>query len=190
MPRVANPPLFLLLACGLGACANDASPKASKHAAPATSATAQTSPPASPAEYACIAAAMTVPAAPLDDVPSVSPSPETAGDLADAMDEIADAFGCLYNIRAAQWQAPADDPDIVPAAEARRLTDNLRFAGEAPDAQALGEDFSRLLIKSIESASALEELIARSAPAAEAEAAFKLVEASCNECHTRFQGVE
>jgi hypothetical protein len=201
MPRLAKPALLFTLACGLAACANSASPNAaSKPAAsapPATApttapamgpATTQASSPGSPAEMACVAVAMSVPAAPLEDAPPAVALPDRAADLKDAMGEIGSAFGRLSNIRDAQWQVPAEQPDIVPAAEAGRLTHSLRLAADVPEAQSLGEDYSRLLLSSIERASALEALIARSAPAAETEAAFKLLESSCNDCHATFLG--
>ena len=57
-----------------------------------------------------------------------------------AMVEVDHAWAHLEAIKAAGWKVPHDHPDLVPAAEAGQLTDNLRFASEDTQAQKMGED--------------------------------------------------
>jgi protein tyrosine phosphatase (PTP) superfamily phosphohydrolase (DUF442 family) len=138
--------------------------------------------------YACIAAATPAPAVALDNTPSDFPEAHQAQGIVAAMIEVDLAFEHLTDIRAAGWQTPPDHPDLVPAAEAGRLTNNLRLTAEDTRATAEhGDDYTHLLLDSIAKASNLEELLVRSAPAANLEAAYKHLQASCNSCHTKYR---
>jgi cytochrome c556 len=97
------------------------------------------------------------------------------------------AFENIGEVRAAGWKTPEDHPDLVAAAEAGRLADNLRFGSEDERAKLLGDDFAQQLQKAIEKASALEEAIVRNAPRDELEAAYKAVNASCKACHAAYR---
>ncbi len=137
--------------------------------------------------YACVAAAVIASDEALDKAPSDFPSVRRAHGIVAAMIEVDAAFEHLGDIRAAQWKVPADHPDLVPAAEAGRLTDNLRFTLEDQKSKDLGAAFAAKLQKAIAETSALEEMLIASAPADQLEATYKAVNASCKDCHAAYR---
>ncbi len=133
--------------------------------------------------YACVAAATPVSQAALDLAPADFPAAREAEGIVAAMIEVDLAFEHLVTVRGAGWTVPPEHPDLVPAAEAGRLADNLRLSGEDPDVAALGEGFARRLAASVDEASALEAAIVRGAPRAELDALYARVRVSCKDCH-------
>lgn len=104
-----------------------------------------------------------------------------------AMVEVDYAYEHLTEIRSAGWNVPKDHPDLVPAAEAGRLTDQLRFSGEDTASQARGPEYMAMLTDAIAKASALEEGIVRGESKEQLEARWKVVAASCKECHAVYR---
>lgn len=137
--------------------------------------------------YACVAEAVVVDEATLNAAPNDFPSVRRAEGMTAAMVQVDLAFEHLGGIRAAQWKTPAAHPDLVPAAEAGRLADNLRFSGEDVKALALGDDYLARLNKAVSLATALEEALVRNASSEELEAAYKAVNASCKDCHAVYR---
>ena len=137
--------------------------------------------------YACVATATIADEVELDAVPANFPSVHRAQGIVASMVETDVAMDNINAIRAAKWKTPADHPDLVPAAEAGRLADNLRFAGDDAIIKAWGDDFAKRLQEAVALASALEEAIVRNASVEELEAAYKPVNASCKDCHAVYR---
>lgn len=137
--------------------------------------------------YACVANATAVSAAAIDTAPAEFPSLRKAEGIVAAMVEVDIAYEHLNDVRAAGWKVPGDHPDLVPAAEAGRLTDNLRFSHEDPKTKPYGEEYERLMIEAIKAASDLEEGIIADAPKDKLEASWKRVAASCKDCHAGYR---
>lgn len=137
--------------------------------------------------YTSVAATVPATTAAIDSAPDDFPPVRRATGIVAAMVEIDHAFEHLGDIRAAGWSVPAHHPDLVPAAEAGRLTDNLRISHDDTASPALGTDFTRLLDRAITEAADLEESILQGRPAADLDSKFKLIQASCKECHTAYR---
>jgi protein tyrosine phosphatase (PTP) superfamily phosphohydrolase (DUF442 family) len=140
--------------------------------------------------YACVASAVVVSAAALNAAPASFPAVRMPQGMTGAMVEVDHAYENLGHIRAAEWTTPKDHPDLVPAAEAGRLADHMRFSGDDPRAKALGDDFNRRLVAATASATALEEAIVAKSPKEHLEARWKLVVASCKDCHATYRDVK
>jgi protein tyrosine phosphatase (PTP) superfamily phosphohydrolase (DUF442 family)/cytochrome c556 len=139
--------------------------------------------------YACVMTATAVSIAVLDATPADFPSVQRARGIVAAMVEVDQAFDHLGDVRAAGWRVPSDHPDLVPAAEAGRLADNLRIAGEDPAARERGKDFLSKITDAVAKATALEDAIVRQAGHADLEGRYKLVQASCRDCHAKYRDV-
>ncbi len=137
--------------------------------------------------YASVEAGRPLSKTELDAAPADFPSVRMPSGMVAAMVEVDHAFEHLGDIRAAGWTTPKDSPDLVPAAEAGRLADHLRFSGEDPRATALGEEYADLLRRAIAIASQLERDLGRGAPKERLESAYKLIQASCKDCHVKFR---
>jgi hypothetical protein len=142
--------------------------------------------------YQCVAEATPASTAALDAAPGAFPEVRRAHGIVAAMVEIDLALEHLREVRDAGWTTPADHPDLVPAAEAGRLTDNLRFAHEDEKAHEHGDDFMKKMEQAIAEASTLEELIVGNARAEvggaeRLEAAYRAMSASCTACHVAYR---
>jgi hypothetical protein len=137
--------------------------------------------------YACVAAARPASQVELDAAPSEWPAVRKAQGLVAAMVGIDEAFEHLKAIRAAGWSVPRDHPDLVPAAVAGRLVDDLRLGAEDPLSGEHGDEFLRRHEEATRAASDLEEALVRGATGEELEARWRPVQASCTDCHTRFR---
>lgn len=136
--------------------------------------------------YACVQEAGPAGAA-LDSAPADFPSVRKPAGMVAAMVEVDLAYEHLGHIRAAGWKVPIDHPDLVPAAEAGRLADHLRFSGETAKSKRLGEAYQKLLLASIAAATDLEEAIVAGAKPEVLEAKWKPVAASCKDCHANYR---
>lgn len=140
--------------------------------------------------YACVREATAATAEELAAAPGEFPAVRKPRGIVAAMVEVDLAYEHLGAIRAAGWKVPADHPDLVPAAEAGRLADHLRYSGEDGAVKSLGADFERRLRASIERATALEGALAAGGAGPERlEALWKPVAASCKECHAAHRDV-
>jgi hypothetical protein len=126
--------------------------------------------------YASVACSHVATPMELDAAPADFPAVRRPEGLLAAMLDVDESFEHLTAIRASGWTAPIDHPDLVPAAEAGRLADGLRLAGEDPGALARGEELLRHLTAAAEKATALEEAIVDRATSATLEARCECVD--------------
>lgn len=122
-------------------------------------------------------------------VPANFPAIAKPSGFVQGMVEIDAAYDHLKAIEKAGWITPTDHPDLVPVAEAGRLADLYRTLGESDYTKRKPSDFARLLTRSNEEAQKLEDLLAAPGPKdpAALSAQFKLIAASCKECHVKYR---
>lgn len=137
--------------------------------------------------WECVASAARATGAELDAVPDSFPAVRRAEGLTAAMVEIDFAFEHLSVIKRAGWEVPSDHPDLVPAAEAGRLADNLRLAAEDPEAARHGAGFLGLLMESAKRAGELEGAIVAGEGGDSLNARIALVGADCKACHGKYR---
>jgi protein tyrosine phosphatase (PTP) superfamily phosphohydrolase (DUF442 family) len=137
--------------------------------------------------YACVAAATPEPQSVIDAAPHDFPPIHKPEGIVAAMVDADVTLANLEEIHAAGWTVPTDNPDLVPASEAGRLVDLLRYAGEDHRAKAEGADFAGKLNAGIAAATALEDAIVANAPAAALDQKFKLLNTACNTCHAVYR---
>lgn len=137
--------------------------------------------------YAVASGATLLNVSTINAVPANFPAVAKPSGFVQGMVEIDVAFEHLKLIEKASWTTPADHPDLVPAAEAGRLADLYRTLGESDYTKRKPSDFARLLTKSNEEAQKLEDLLASPGPKDHAALTtqFKLIAASCKECHVK-----
>lgn len=139
--------------------------------------------------YACVAAMTVANPAAIDAARADFPSVRKAEGMVASMVEVDAAYEFLGAMRTAGWKPPADHPDLIPAVEAGKLADNLRFSGEDPKSREFGPDYMQKLTSAIAAATAMEDAFVAGAPAADLEARYKLVQASCKDCHAKYRDV-
>lgn len=138
--------------------------------------------------YACASGATVLGANVIDAVPAKFPSISKPSGYVHAMVEIDEANDHLKLIEKAGWVTPKDHPDLVPAAEAGRMADLFRAAQETPYAKRKDAEFSAMMTKAHAEAQTLEDLLAAGAKdPAKVSATFKLVAASCKDCHAKYR---
>jgi protein tyrosine phosphatase (PTP) superfamily phosphohydrolase (DUF442 family) len=138
--------------------------------------------------YAAASGASVLGANVIDAVPADFPSRAKPAGFVKGMVEIDEVFEHLKAIEKAGWRVPKDHPDLVPAAEAGRLADLYRAAGATDYARRKPSEFADLLNRSQTEAQGLEDLLAAGkADPASLAAQFKLVVASCKDCHVKYR---
>jgi protein tyrosine phosphatase (PTP) superfamily phosphohydrolase (DUF442 family) len=137
--------------------------------------------------YATVAAAGPVAAAEIDAAPADFPAVRVPEGIVAAMVEADGVFEHLGDIRAVGWVVPPTHPDLVPAAEAGRLVDLLRVSGEDPGIKRHGDAYTKLLDEAVAAATALEDAVVAGTPAQQLETHYKLVQASCKDCHAVYR---
>lgn len=141
---------------------------------------------------------MTVPldAGVIDAVAPDFPAVSKPSGFVHAMVEIDEAYDRLKLIEKAGWTTPGDHPDLVPAAEAGRVADLFRDAGALAYTRNKPADFGAKMTSAHEAAQGLEDLLLaiRSSSdkqqpdaAAKFSSQFKLLAASCKDCHARYR---
>lgn len=135
--------------------------------------------------WACVASAAPATAEELDQAAAGFPPVRKPEGLVAAMVEIDFAWGNLGAVRAAGWKVPPNHPDLVPAAEAGRLSDHFRTSAEDARAKERGAEFLNQLMESARAASDLEEGIVASADSQKLESLYQRVEADCAACHAK-----
>lgn len=142
--------------------------------------------------YRCTAGASKVTDALLDAARHEFPEVSRPKGFVRGMVEIDLACENLGVIQRAGWIAPADHPDLVPAAEAGRLADTLRLLLDDARVKDMPEEFRALLARNAAAAQSLEDLLAKGAPTAKPspEVAERLdaistnIAATCKACHS------
>ncbi len=138
--------------------------------------------------YACAGGATPLSAGEIDAVDADFPAVSRPTGFVKAMVEIDEACENLKQIEASGWIAPADHPDLAPAAEAARLADLLRVTAEGERVRNSPLDFAAMLSDSGRAAQTLEDaLVAGSADRAALSAQFRRVSASCTACHAKYR---
>ncbi|MCB9867453.1 MAG: cytochrome c [Phycisphaerales bacterium] len=139
-----------------------------------------------PGLWAAVADAHPLADAVMNTAPADFPERAEVGDFTAAMAAVDRAWDNLKAIQEADWNTPADHPDLVPLAEASRLAD--LFQHLPTDRTALGkpEDFQQMLFAAGTRATALEKSISDADPERSA-AAFDALAQSCKECHSKYR---
>lgn len=136
--------------------------------------------------YACAATSTVLAVNVVDSVPANFPAVWAPSDFVQSMVDIDESMEHLKAIEKAGWSAPADHPDLVPAAEAGRVADLLRLCAGGNDAKRSAGDFAAMMQQGHAQAQALEDLLAAGhADPARASGHFKLLNASCKDCHVK-----
>ena len=114
--------------------------------------------------------------------PAAAPIPA----IAESMVSIDSYFDSLKDSKAANWQAPADHPDVDPAHQALLLREQFREIKRTPQAQAFPTDFMKRLDDAETAATALEAAL-RGEDVAAKETAFKEMGENCGSCHKLYR---
>lgn len=131
--------------------------------------------------YSCVRVARVADAATIDAIPDEFPETQRPEGIVAAMVEIDLAAEHLAAIKAAAWRVPADSPDLVPAAEAGRLTEAMRASLADPDVT--DDDLRTKLAAAVALATALEEAIVAGESRESLNAKHQALAASCKDCH-------
>lgn len=124
----------------------------------------------------------------IDAVPPDFPEISRTTDMVKAMVEIDIATEHLKAVEKASWSVPVNHPDLVPTAEAGRLADILRVIAETGQSKAKPAEFAEMMRENSARAQKLEEmLLAPNRDAQALSAQFKLVVASCKDCHAKYR---
>ncbi len=138
--------------------------------------------------YACAQGAAPLEASVIDAVPADFPSISKPSGFIQGMVDVDHAFEHLKDIEKAGWKTPASSPDLVPAAEAGRLADLYRALHETAYAKRKPAELSAMLRDAQDKARVLEDLLAAGErDPAKLSAQFKLVAASCKDCHVKYR---
>lgn len=138
--------------------------------------------------YSCAANSSVLAISVIDAVPAEFPSVAKPSGFVQGMIDVDHAFEHLKQIEASGWTTPADHPDLVPVAEAGRLADLMRVLAQGDRARSKPADFAELMHENSRRAQALEDALASPAPDKVAlSAQFKLVAASCKDCHAKYR---
>ncbi|MBL9000817.1 MAG: cytochrome c [Phycisphaerae bacterium] len=138
--------------------------------------------------YACAQRASLLDEKVIDAVSADFPEISKPTDFVQGMVDVDHAFEHLKEIEKAGWKTPESSPDLVPAAEAGRLADLYRSLQETRYVKEEPVGLTELLRDAHAQAHALEEwLAAGEQDGAKLSAQFKLVAASCKDCHVKFR---
>jgi hypothetical protein len=138
--------------------------------------------------YACASAATLLASGVIDAVPADFPAQWKPSGYVKGMTEIDETFDHLKAIEKAEWTTPKDHPDLVPVAEAGRLADLYRILHADDYVKSKPSEFGSLMQDANQKAQKLEDMLAAGGKAAPAlSAQFKLVGASCTDCHAKYR---
>jgi protein tyrosine phosphatase (PTP) superfamily phosphohydrolase (DUF442 family) len=138
--------------------------------------------------YACAARSVPESQAAIDAVPADFPEVTPPAGFVRAMVEADLALDHLKAIERAGWAAPADHPDLVPAAEAGRLADLLRLHVDGDRARAKPSGFGAMLAANAADAQRLEDmLVADPRDAAMLGPQLARIAAGCRDCHVKWR---
>lgn len=138
--------------------------------------------------FACAAEATVLDPSVVDAVPADFPERWKPSGFVQGMVDVDEVFEHLKFIEKAGWVPSAEHPDLVPAAEAGRLADLYRVLGETEYVRSKPGELASLLVESQARAQALEDMLSEGGhdPTRIADQ-YKLVAASCKDCHTKFR---
>lgn len=108
--------------------------------------------------------------------------------LVQSMVEIDDVFEHLQRIQEAGWQAPAAHPDLVPVAEAARLSDLFRNLQDDDRCRSMPREFMDWMLAASHDSAQLEAaLIAPMRSTASLDRHWARVTKSCKNCHAKYR---
>lgn len=108
--------------------------------------------------------------------------------LVQSMVEIDDTFEHLKRIQSAGWQTPAAHPDLVPAAEAGRLTDLFRNLRDDARCQSKPAEFMEWMLAASRDTAQLEAELVASTPSIEhLDRQWARLTESCTHCHAKYR---
>ncbi len=138
--------------------------------------------------YACTAESSVMQAQVIDAVPANFPEVSHPAGFVKSMVEIDEINERLKLIEKAGWVPPQDHPDLVPAAEAGRMSDLLRFADRSELTASKPAEFGSMLKSAEQEVRKLEDMLAAGKPDPRpVSAQFALVAASCKNCHAKYR---
>ncbi|HTF88880.1 MAG TPA: hypothetical protein VK843_10760, partial [Planctomycetota bacterium] len=138
--------------------------------------------------YQCVSDAEVADKQHLDKASAEFPSVAKTSGLVESMVEIDEISENLKAVEKAAWMAPSDHPDLLPLAEAGRLENLLRNLKDDPDVKNKSAEFHEWLDQATKDAQALEDLLAKSPPAAtELTAQFQVIAQGCKQCHVKYR---
>ncbi|MBS0187034.1 MAG: cytochrome c [Planctomycetes bacterium] len=138
--------------------------------------------------YAAASSATMIDATALERLPAHFPEVSKPTGFVQGMIEIDEVTEHLKAIEKSGWQPPPDHPDLVPVAEAGRLADLFRQLRALDAAKRRPPDFDAMMQESNRHAQALEDMLASAdRDNAKLSATFKLVAASCKDCHAGYR---
>lgn len=137
--------------------------------------------------YACAAQATALAPDIIERVPADFPETWTPTGLVRGMIALDEVFENLKDIEKSGWTAPADHPDLVPAAEAARLADLFRVLSEGDCAAGKTPEFVQMMRSDQALALRLETAIVGGADAALLGATLERIAAACTDCHAKYR---
>jgi hypothetical protein len=104
------------------------------------------------------------------------------------MVEVDEVFDHIKALEKAGWKAPANHPDLVPAAEAGRLENLLRHLDSDTEVHAQTHEFRQWLLQAADEAKRLEDaLTASPVETTKAASSFQLLTQGCKQCHVKYR---
>lgn len=139
--------------------------------------------------FHCVEVASPASSAELAAAGSEFPEVWRATGLVQTMVEVDEVYDHLKAIERAGWSVPKDHPDLVPAAEAGRLADLFRNVHEESQDKYKSAEFAAWMSHSSGLAGDIERSLASGASvdAGALSAKFKMLGASCKECHAKYR---
>ncbi|MFO0830765.1 MAG: hypothetical protein U0637_02865 [Phycisphaerales bacterium] len=138
--------------------------------------------------YACAANASVLTEEELNTAPARFPSVSPPKGFVKSMVEIDEHVEHLKAIEKAGWVAPADHPDLVPAAEAGRLADLLRLCAQSDRAKTQEAAFTESLRRDSDQAQTIEDMLALAQPdTAQLSRNFAELNNACKSCHAKYR---
>ena len=114
------------------------------------------------------------------------PSIATVSGMVAAMAEIDLVNDLVKTAKENQWQPPSFHPDLIAQKETRRLRDLCAGLKKDSESQAMDAGYQKLLDRSIQEATDLDEAV-RNGDTAKANALFDSLGKSCKECHKPYR---
>jgi hypothetical protein len=137
--------------------------------------------------YACVANAAVVDPGVLSAVPANFPEISRPVGFVKSMVEIDEINEDLKSAEKAGWKAPADHPDLVPAAALGQMADHFRQLCELDAVKAKPADFVTRLRTEADQFTAMEEAMLKGADAKKLSEQFKAASVSCKDCHAKYR---
>lgn len=138
--------------------------------------------------YACAANATVLPTAMVNKVPTNFPSRWKPSGYVQGMVDIDEVYEHLKAIEKAGWVTPRDHPDLVPVAEAGRLSDLYRVLTDTDYVNRKPAELAEMMRESQARAQRLEDMLAAGGYESQSlSEQFRFITASCKECHVKFR---